>query len=1011
MPETLFHPAPFFLVRSPIWPIEIMEKICSQEKWEEAILQLYYENGLFREAVAIASPPLYQSLQKSPLKEPLKTSRSLLRYLMRMSTRATPFGLFSYVAFGEWSEKTEVSFDPVKLYKKVRPDMEWVYAFIQKIYSDQERLPFLSIYANPLAYLRADRLSLNYICEENKKSDKNLSIFANEIVQLILNEAKNPLPIAKLLKKILTIKPALDELKTLKMIQELLSNQFLLPSILPSLLSHPLEQLSSLHVFGIDSLLQAIHECNFLPLGKGEEKLVALQQQMEKIAPAKTYLQVDTALTDTALHLPKNIGDELAKTTEFLWRLSCFKMQFSELSSYHSKFLEKYGIYRTVPLLQMLDSEKGLGNYINDENKPSLLSPSPTEQKWDQWLLDKWQGCLRDRKEELVLDETFLQFFEEEHPVDYSKAPLSFDCFFKIIAKSTQEIDEGKFKLFSFQTSWQGGSTFGRFIDLLGPRMEDTLKTFYQNEEELDENSYFVELSYLPKFVRSANVALRPCLRKYRLDLGAKQEKDSFSLQDIYVGATHDRFYLTLEKGGCEIHCCTGNMLSLTAAPLPLRFMQDVSIAKYKPVYPFSWGPLSEVAAFLPRVSFRKTIIFPKKWNLNGKDFTQKSKEKIKSDFLLWADKWALPERVLLAEGDQHLLLERSHLAHLEELIRRLKKGESLQFFEFIDQTWMKSGSGNYAPEMVVPFLKNQTFVKNQAPFIASPYLKIPIETRLKLPGSEWLFIKFYLEEEGRDRFLLKFIAPLAKHLEEEGIIHGWFYVRYNDPEPHLRIRFRLSSTESIFSILPLIQQSSLEWIKKGFIKNMVIIPYEREIERYGGEALIEGAESLFCRDTLAIIHLLQFSKKQFPYHESILHALSVVQFMLDLGLNLNEIILFFCDQKDEKELKDFRKHKKELISLLQSLPEIELFRTMSSLRKSISSFLVSQLQLQNPMALKSIYSSLLHMHCNRLGCNESQEKRAILYSRHALMHILKMESLSQNTVETECSSSFGNIS
>ena len=76
----------------------------------------------------------------------------------------------------------------------------------------------------------------------------------------------------------------------------------------------------------------------------------------------------------------------------------------------------------------------------------------------------------------------------------------------------------------------------------------------------------------------------------------------------------------------------------------------EKSFAKYKLLHPFSWGKLEETAAFLPRVRFQRTILSPAQWNCNSTHFRNKSKEKIISNFKLWAQDWGLPQRFLLVK-------------------------------------------------------------------------------------------------------------------------------------------------------------------------------------------------------------------------------------------------------------------------------------------------------------------------------------------------------------------------
>lgn len=923
MNEPIFTSAPFYLLRTPIWPIDKLEAILSQENWMEALFHLYESEELLREAICVASPTLYQALQKK--QHSFQTAVSLLNYVVRMCTRTIPFGLFSFVAMGSWGKKTNQALHFNEIYKRARPDMEWVYALIKK--SDHK-----SIRTNPLISHKGDRIYLNYLRGEKKES---ISISATSLVRMILKEAEKTISIPALLEKLQAAIPGLQAEKTMKVIQDLLSNQVLLPAILPSLLSSS--------PFAVpEEIAEEIAAYNRLPPGKGEEKLTQIQKKMEGIATAKTYLQVDTAHPDTPLELPAIVKEELEKTATLLWKLSAGQKKFPHLSSYHEKFIEKYGTFRTIPLLELFHKEKGLGSYV--EKKTS----AQTSSKWDKWLNNAWQECLKNQKTEIVLDDR--QLVEP----DPKLAPCSFELFFKIIANSFEEIDAGEFCLIPTQTTWQGGSSFGRFVDLLGADFEQKLREFYRQEELLDPNAHFVELSYFPSSPRSANVAINPCLRELRLDI--ESTEDTLTLNDIYVGATSERFYLTLKEGGKEINACIGNLLTVMGAPEPLRFIREVTLAKNHAVYPFSWGSLEETANYLPRVRYQKAILSPAKWKFNG-DFTQ---------FTAWADEWNLPERFLWERGDQLLLLDRTHPAHLHEIGTKLKKGEALQFVEYIESKCMRS-------EMAVSLTKK--LAANSYPRPA--HLAVPYTTRWKIPSSEWLYIKLYRNEEERERFFLHNLTPFAESLRKEGAIASWFFLYYRDPDHHLRFRLRLSSPESLPNILSSLQQATRHWMEGGLINHMVITGYEREVERYGGPELIDAAEEVFFADSLAVAAPLRASK---THHEAILQTLSLISFLSDLGFDLEESIAFLANGDDDtSELKGFREHKQQLIRLIED----NLFQ--NEFRKSKSAHFTS---LAPPSQLNAIYKSMAHMHCNRLGCNLAAEKRANLYAYHALQQV-----------------------
>lgn len=1003
MREKTYVVASFFLLRIPTWPIDKFG--CLLDNKLESPLEIYNENEQLREAIAIASPTLYDLLKKRASKKLNQEVKSLSHYISRMMIRPTPFGLFSSVSTAKWGEVTSIHFDEQLLRKRTRFDMEWVYILIQKLYQDEKKILSLPIRTNPLLQLRGERYQLDYL----RHIDKGLpslslsrSIRATHLIQLILDQSKEEISIQELWLKLKTSLPVLEEEKTLAVIRELFSQQFLLPGFLPSLLSSsPFDTLlSHLSLFpGLEAILEEIENYDELLPGKGEEALEKLQDKMAALVSNKSYLQVDTAYEGKNLELSKNVVEELEKALNLLLRIANVQKTPNTLTTYHSKFIEKYGEYRTVPLLELLDEEKGLGPLF--ENPIS----SPSNHEWEKWINQQWQDCLFHKKKEWVLTEERIEPFllskqNKIHPLD---APLSIDLLCKVFADSNENIDVGKFLLVLSHITNEGAGTFGRFLDLLGRDTQEKVAQFFTLEEQLEAQSIFVELSYLPAAVRSANVTIRPCLRNHRLDIeGSHEQKGALALEDIYVGATSSKFYLTDKGSRFNIITRANHLFKVFHAPLPLKFMRYVTLSQYPLIPTFSWGSLQEVAVFLPRVRYGKTIFSSAQWNVAPQSYKKGSLENNISSFHAWADQWGLPKSFFMAYGDQHLLLDRSNPNHVGEIVRKLKNGESLKFIEKIEGGWIKGTEGNHYCEISVPFVKNADYARKENSIKAPPYSPDTNEIRDKFPGSNWLYLKLYVGEEKINEFLIGYLYPFIEGFRHEGALKEWFIVRYCESESHLRLRIHSQSFEMISTILSALEKQFRIWTHLGWIKDVSIAKYEREVERYGGASLIEAAETLFHYDTISTLFIIHaFLTKQLQCEEEVLYALSIVNFLRNFGLDLNQMLSLLDELTiKESELKGFRQYKDQLMTLIHALykdnseiPAIQVMNAALQLRmEGVQNFCKIGADLESNR-WNSIIQSLLHMHCNRLGCLGKAETQAKLYVRHALLSILNKES------------------
>lgn len=68
--------------------------------------------------------------------------------------------------------------------------------------------------------------------------------------------------------------------------------------------------------------------------------------------------------------------------------------------------------------------------------------------------------------------------------------------------------------------------------------------------------------------------------------------------------------------------------------------------------------------------------------------------------------------------------------------------------------------------------------------------------------GSEWLYYKIYCGVKTSDMILLEHLKEKISDLKINDFIEKWFFIRYNDPEPHIRLRFLLTKNSNLNLII-----------------------------------------------------------------------------------------------------------------------------------------------------------------------------------------------------------------
>ena len=115
------------------------------------------------EAIKVCSDDFFYAMERfddiEKEKERVKFYLSLAKYLIRLCTRPTPYGLFAGVSLGTYDEKNNITVSNVKEHiKKARPDMEWIYGIIKLAENNPEIRNKIKVRFNDFTYVNGNRL-------------------------------------------------------------------------------------------------------------------------------------------------------------------------------------------------------------------------------------------------------------------------------------------------------------------------------------------------------------------------------------------------------------------------------------------------------------------------------------------------------------------------------------------------------------------------------------------------------------------------------------------------------------------------------------------------------------------------------------------------------------------------------------------------------------------------------------------------------------------------------------
>ncbi|WP_228451772.1 thiopeptide-type bacteriocin biosynthesis protein [Chryseobacterium sp. SN22] len=259
-------------------------------------------------------------------------------------------------------------------------------------------------------------------------------------------------------------------------------------------------------------------------------------------------------------------------------------------------------------------------------------------------------------------------------------------------------------------------------------------------------------------------------------------------------------------------------------------------------------------------------------------------------------------------------------------------------------------------------------------------------------PGSEWLYLKIYTGIKTADLILEESIGSVVLFLEEKNYIFKWFFIRYNDPKPHLRIRFLLTDTENYNEVLKSVTASLQSFTESGEISDIVIDSYKREIERYG-ENTIEDAETLFHSNAKLTLQCLHYNDE-----EKIIVSLFLIDQILNkINLSVHEKLEwirnfseafkreFNADKKLNSQLdKKYRNFKPKYSDFLTS---DEFSEDRNVITANIADSCMALCNIINHNAnqslgiiLSDLFQSIFHMNINRIFISNQRLFEMIIY-------------------------------
>jgi thiopeptide-type bacteriocin biosynthesis protein len=911
------------------------------------------KNNYFLSAIRVASPTVFELLEKAAFdmdKLPVRMQHTLQKYFNRMCFRPTPFGLFSTFSAVRWSDEGPLIFDE-KVKAHIQPD----YKCLQQLIKHDTR----SFQANPSLYKMNNGYRYLYVTKDVNDDKCSYGIHyikSSPYLSDVLKLAEHPGTIVKLNNHIAR-KYRASEADSRAFIEQLCAMQVLVP--VPNGRRLP-------------ALINATHRQPVIDPCKAN-------QMISDLGAGDKYINTERKVDHGGLK--PLLQTEMLNALEKISRLIPAVPE-ADLIEFAGRFTKKFE-RKTIPLLIALDPELGVGYAgLGSMISKSILIPAAekaskqeTKVNWTAthvMLLKKWH--------ELAHGEVLQLTDQEIGEITVAGDALLYPPTTSVILRTIAD------QIYIEQIGGAAGtSLIGRFTTL-SEDIDKIAAEMAAFEVTSNPDVIFAEINHLSD-LRIANIERRNSFYPYEIPVltDAKlPRKCLIELSDLMVRVVDKHIILTSKKHGSKrIVPRLSSAYNYSRSDLAVfRFLCDLQYQGLQLLPKFHLNRFFPDMDHYPRVAYKNTILQLAGWMLRKEELQQIEQGKTTLQTLITAK--GFPKYISMDEGDNQLVFDTTNdrdLALLEHCLAK-KAAVLISEFPFAHQTPVRNKQGDGYVNQFVALLYHQNKIYRPL----RPVTPVPeIIPRNFLPGSEWTAFKIYLHPANANDVLLNHISPMIRFLEDAGFLKKWFFIRYADPDYHLRLRIQSDATNA-WKIVETIAKHLTGLATTGSITQLQLVNYERELERYGADT-IELTETLFhvSSDLVSIETLtapttesqLDHFKFCFDSIHSILNAFEIT--VAERIVIFDELYRSFNLEYNYKS-EDIRAKFREIkgSGSLETIFNIgPAFENRSFHREHA---LAGRVLRQTGVDIPYFLSDLIHMHLNRFLVSEARRQEMMIY-------------------------------
>ncbi len=702
-----------FCLRTPLLPLDFYHNLTREAHISTEKFKDIWTDAIVREAIFLASPELFDEIEKwltgkiSDTKKIIRLQSSLLKYISRMSSRCTPFGLFAGCSMGKFGDTTNITLaDYNKNERQTRFDMNFLVAFSQKLAQEDVIKKQLLWYPNSSLYKIGEQYRyIEYRYNQHNRREHSIeAVGYSSYLETIIENAKQGKNIDELAKLLVDDDISFEEASGF--VDELIENQILISEIEPTVTGTDfLEQLetSLRKLENTAPILEEIaHYKGFLrqvdqKLGNNAQDYLQLSERLDTLKTAfelKYLFQTDMYTLTESNQLQIRWAYKLKRALTLLNKITIAPAE-TNLEKFKEAFVARYET-QEIPLAIALDTEVGIG-YLQHQNAndstsflDDLYIPARRESR-ERISWSPVHKILNSKLQNLKDGNTHILELEDQDVEDLELNWNDLPDTMSTIAKIAMVDGEEKMIISSLGGA-SAGNLLGRFTTG-NTQILEFVKQITNKEQEMLQNKILAEVIHLPES-RTGNVIRRASVRDYEIPYLGKSnlpEAQQITIDDLMISVKYGKVVLRSKKLNKEIVPRLTNAHNYSANALPVyHLLCDLQTQGIRSGIGFYWGEGLEKRAFLPRVVYKDFILAKARWKITIQDIPYiKEYQQMKVKDLMDAiKKWRLecnmPKFVQLIDNDNTLLINLENSNAVRMWLDTIKKRSECILEEFL---------------------------------------------------------------------------------------------------------------------------------------------------------------------------------------------------------------------------------------------------------------------------------------------------------------------------------------